>query len=519
MRELFSLNNKPFDLTEVNPLIVRYKVPLAYANGIANGFYFSREILSSLINTIKGSGVFTYYDKKSDIYGGHEGDLYKGVDGLKRTPYIYGVGFNAYNEDSVFWETLNLDGVERDWLCTTVYLWKNRFPYLEDLENQISNQSIEVDLNYVERNGIKYVTEAQFEGVVLIGITPAFDGSQFLSFSKKDFSSEVLSLKNELDSLNNASNITDMKEGETINMAKFSKTQKEEFSAKFSMTVNQIKDEMNNLCSAVKYEYENHECTKYYIWDFDDKYMYGYDSQNDNNIAIPFAIDEEGKIIPDFENVKNAKSTSIWVVSEDESFETADDDTTYGSFSKEQLSKIETKCAEKVDEIQTKLSETETELADCKTKLSETETKLVDTEAKMGVQFASITSLETALADEKVISENRQAEIDKLSAELKAKVDDEKLSDAKELMSKKEFSVFSEDKKAEILKLSSDKSKEEFEILAYAELGKFAGTNLEFNSENGKFSYMYVPSTQSLNNKNSEDDVFAELRKKNGIEK
>ena len=62
-----AINDKIFDLSEINQNIVRYKVAIASANTLANGFYFSKEILNSLIPTIKGCPVSTYYDESTGI--------------------------------------------------------------------------------------------------------------------------------------------------------------------------------------------------------------------------------------------------------------------------------------------------------------------------------------------------------------------------------------------------------------------------------------------------------------------
>ena len=711
MRELCSLNSKLFDLTDINPLIVKYKVAIANYKTKANGFYFSKEVLSMLFNTIKGSPVLTYYDKSIDGFAGHEGDLYKNKAGLKRTPELSAIGFTSYDDNGVFWETLNLDGEDKEWLCACVYLWKDRYPFVSDLIDKTANQSMELELNFEVQDGVKVVTEAQFNGIALIGVQPAFKGSQFLSFSKSDYSKQVSSLQHELDSLNkyaeldfsipfNVKNFSEnilksndkltsvcksnieylfkndyispdkvsymqnyfskiqnrttfslsgedvilnwcetlinqmkevdkakdlsinnfsnsefakdeigsgdysikidkskdsisnddwgnvnktslmhkvlkaknvkmlvkdiymvvengwenapseklrypvmqikndiavynsnalssalayanhpdtgnkevakrvigiqkklgllkdnKKEGEE--MAKFTKTQKVEFSTKFSLTVNQMLTMMNDMCSTQKYETENgNSYSKYWISDFDDMYMYGWDQEKCCNMAIPFEVSEDGKVIPDFENAKMVKQMMVWIVSEAEGYEEAEEDDTY-------TTSLESKYA-KVEEM-------------CNTKLSEIETKLTDTETKLGVQFAATTSLETALADEKAISEARMTEIEELSKQLKAKEEEQKFSKAKELLNKKEFSVFSAEKKAEIIESSKTIEFSEFETHAYAELGKFASTNLEFDMQNGKFSSIYVPSNPKPDNKNSDNDVYAETRKKLGI--
>jgi len=633
------------DEEKLNPLVSRFKAYIAKPT-IANGFTFTKEVLdsSNMKLTIPSSPVvagFIDCDDGSQI-GGHEGDITKSKNGLRRTGKVQAIGFVEDKEP--WWEEYK----NEQWLTCFVDIWTDYFEGLQNLSERHIYQSMEIQMQTNKNN--KIVTDCFLNALCMLeNVQPAFDNSTFVevNFSKVDFSNDVKLMKEQLVSINNGGDKSNMskikiefakdeigsgdyeikvdkskdsvsndswgdidktalmhkvlkaknaksivkdiyaevddgwedkpseclkypimqvkenntavynsealssalayanhpntgnsdvvkkvkevqkklgflkddktkKEGDNKKMSKtkMSKTQKEEFSAKFSMSANQIQDAMNDVCSSIKYDYENRQCTKYYVWDFDDSYMYGYDSQNDGNIAIPFTISVDGAIVADFENVKKAKNVSMWVVEESDDYNTAEDDDTYSMFAK---SKVE--LSAKVTDMETKMSDCETKLADCETKLSDCNTKLTDTEAKLGKQFAETTSLETALADEKKISDNRQKEVDELSAKLKDKEDNEKLSSAKELMSKKEFSVLGEEDKKEILKLSVDKTAEEFETIAYAKLGKFASTNLEFDAENHKFSYMYIPNNQTPDNKKMDDDVYAEVRKKNGIEK
>lgn len=709
MKESFTINNKIFDLSKVNDHIVRYKVVIASANTTANGFYFSKDVLTSLIPTIKGCPVSTYYDKTTGNYAGHEGDLYKSATGLKRTPYVFPVGFSAYGDDDVSWQTLNLDGQDKEWLCACVYLWKERYPFLDDMSNQVTNQSMELDLNFENRNGIKYVTEASFSGITLIGITPAFDGSKFLKFSKSksDFNDQVNELKQELTDfekyssvnfgiptnikekvnfnnqttsvckefinylnsndyitpkkvldikkyfsrcnnkskeflggsecsnwinslMNNIDKInrgdtmaedfakkedwgsgdysikvnkskdsvsnrawgdvdktalmnkaikakngktvihdiyaevddryeekpseclkypimeigsdneavynsgalsaalayanhpdtgnaevakkiigiqkklgldkedkTSSKEGDKNKMSKkFKKEDKETFAQKFSMTANQIIDAMNNICDEQTFDTDDGKRNKYYISDFDDTYMYGYDCQNQHSVAIPFTVDDSGTFTLDFEHAVSANSVSVWVLDTDDSYGDTEDDDTYSAFAMAKCAKIEKN------------------LSDTKAELSKTKEDLTASQADAGKKFADVTSLETALADEKKISEDRQKQIDELSKQLKASADEQNMSKAKGLMSKKEFNVFSQEIKDEMLKNDSINSYDKFETFAYAELGKFTSTHLDYDTENAKFSFIYTPESTTSNKESKDDDVYTKINKK-----
>jgi hypothetical protein len=571
LREVFDAKTI-FDLTEINPLIVRYKTPLMFANDKVNGYVFSKEVLNSIIPSIKGTAVITYYDKEINKFSGHKGDLYRGKTGFKRTPETFPVGFSAYDENSVFWETLNLDGTEREWLCATTYLWKNLYPYVDDLQNKVANQSVQIDVNYKEKDGVKYVTDAQVEAITLIGIKPAFSGSSFQNFSKDDFTNDLDNLKQELisfskystvnfsipEDIKNISNRTlgedkltsvckdnlnylnyndyitpekvsyiksyfsrnksvqekdviinwcnelELQMGEidkgcfSLNnneqlkedgdKAKMTNKKRTEFSEKYSMTVDQIKDMMNDMCSSQKYTTDDGERNRFWVYTFDSDYMYGYDNQMDCNMAIPFTISDDGQLSADFENVKKAKQMSIWLVENNEDYEEADDEDTY------HMNMM------------------------MKTKQDDMEKHHNEMEVKMGQQFASITSLESALADEKTISENRLKEIEELSAKLKASENKDKIDKVNALMSKKEFKVFSAEDKQEIVNMSSDNSYEVVEKEAYAKLGRFASNNISFD-ENGKFSFMFVGNESKDNNNENKDDpndAYAKARKKYG---
>lgn len=694
MKEQFTIDTELFDLTEINEHIVKYKVAIVSADTLANGFYFSKEVLNTLIPTIKGCPVSTYYDEQAKCFGGHEGDLYRSNTGLKRTPKPYAVGFCDYSDNGVFWQNLNLDGQNKDWLCGCVYLWKDRYPFIENLQDKTANQSMECELNYENKNGVKYVTECSFSGITLIGVQPAFDGSKFMQFSKVAFTDQVNELKNELtdfekynslnfdipedvksnlykssqvtsvckehinylfsnnyvtpkelvslhkyfsrcnekskeylggskcenwvntlidnmskidrgdkmaefakeedwgtgdyeikidkskDSVSNdawgdvdktaqMNKIIKAKNGKSVvhdiyaevdkdyvtkpssdlkypimqvksdtavynsnalsaalayanhpdtgnaevaskikgiqkklgllkedktdtskggdkgkMSKKFNKQAKEEYAQKFSMTANQIIDAMNDACEA---QTVGDNMCKFYVSDFDDTYMYCYNAETQGNCAIPYSVSADG-IVPDFDNMKNAKMVNLWIIEDDDGYDDAEDDDTPSLFAKAK------------DEKMSK--------------------KLTDAQAETGKKFAEVTSLETALADEKKVNEERQKQIDDLSKQLKASKDNENMSKAKDLLNKKEFSVFSKDIKDKMLENDSVNSFDKFETFAYAELGKFTSTHLDYDENNAKFSFMYIPeSTTTPETAVKEDDVYTEIKKKHNNKK
>lgn len=555
---------------KINPFISKFKVYIAKPT-IANGYTFTKELLDSdeFKSTIPSSPVvagFVDNDNGSQL-GGHFRDLVRTKTGLKRTPQVTAIGYVLDQEP--WWETYE----NEEWITAYAHIWTTYYSGLSNLSDRDIYQSMQVEMN-VDNNNSKLVTDCCLTALCMMeNVKPAFKNSTFeeINFSKNDFIGEIKYLQQEfscfskystinfsipvnikifsennlnlekltsvckenLNYLNNNDYITPEKvsyiksyfsrnksvgDKETIlnwcseleaqmreiDKGSFSLNNNEEskedgekktmtnkdrieYSEKFSMTVDQILSNMNDLCSSQKYIPENGDCewNRFYIWTFDAEYMYGRDSQYDCNMAIPFTISDDGSIVADFENVKKAKQMSIWLVEDNETFSEADDDDTYYQYSK------------------------------IKTEYKDMEDKCADMEVKMGQQFASVTALESALADEKTISENRQKEIDELSAKFKASEEKEKTDKVNALMSKKEFKVFSEDDKMELR--NSEKSYEDIEKDAYAKLGRFASNNITFD-ENGKFSFMFVE-TKPTNNNNKDDDpndAYAKARKKYG---
>lgn len=185
MIEIFSSETKLFNLEDVNKNIARFKVPLCYV-GIANKFDFSKEVIEGMVDTIKGSAVLTYYDDQIEDFGGHEGDLYNSKGVKKRTPELHAIGFTIYDQNA-WWETFNFDGAEREYYTTFVYLWKDRYPELNNLKQVY--QSMEVEIDYDNPvDGIKKVKSASFQGMAMLGssVLPAFKNSTFIKFSSDD---------------------------------------------------------------------------------------------------------------------------------------------------------------------------------------------------------------------------------------------------------------------------------------------------------------------------------------------
>lgn len=265
MTEIFSSETKLFNLENINKNVARYKVPMCYV-GIANKFDFSKEVIEGMVDTIKGSAVLTYYDEQVKDFGGHESDLYKSNGVLKRTPSLYPIGFAIYDQDA-WWEIFNFDGIEREYYTTFVYLWKDRYPELQNLKQVY--QSMEVEIDYENPiDGIKKVKSASFQGMAMLGssVLPAFKGSTFIKFSsddlnilKQEFEQTKIKPSERFKTINvnqtDINNNTPLKGGENENVF-------------YGLTSNQLRSRLNSALSSFTYVSGEYEYRQYWVDDF-----------------------------------------------------------------------------------------------------------------------------------------------------------------------------------------------------------------------------------------------------------
>jgi hypothetical protein len=92
---------------------------------------------------------------------------------------------------------------------------------------------------------------------------------------------------------------------------------KSEFVENFGMTANDMWAMMSQTCESAKYKNGDEEYCKYWLSDYDEAYMYAWDCENGGKAAIPYTY-EDGKVVPNFEEVKPAKLVSKWVIESDE---------------------------------------------------------------------------------------------------------------------------------------------------------------------------------------------------------
>lgn len=172
MKEHFSV--ELFNLEEINPNVLRYKIKIAQI-GIANNFLFTREVLDEMKATVRGAYILHFYDKQSKDFGGHEDDLYYSNGQLKRTPEPVICGFVDYIQDP-WYETCEINGQKVEVLTTYCFIWKDKFPYFSNVEKTYQSMEAEIFFDKKDNNGVNIVNKCILHAVTILGktVNPAF---------------------------------------------------------------------------------------------------------------------------------------------------------------------------------------------------------------------------------------------------------------------------------------------------------------------------------------------------------
>lgn len=192
------------------------------------------------------------------------------------------------------------------------------------------------------------------------------------------------------------------------------KFNKEEFAQTFGITANEMWNILQSACYDVKYKNGDMECSKYWMRDYDEDYIYAMDEESNKTVAIPYSI-EDGVAKLNLEGVKRAKMT--YVIIDDDADEKDDlmdfvnkkitEKEQEFATEKEQLNSEITTYKEKIaelEEISEKFSTLEKDFEALKeenTKLLEFKTNVEEQERKSKIEFA-INSVADDLTQEQI---------------------------------------------------------------------------------------------------------------------
>lgn len=168
------------DVTSYNEVLSKARCRIFYKGANRNGTFITDEFAEQLISTLPYVPVKGIYDTMKDDFTDHGRERYEGR--------IYGI---VPENPNFAWEThLDVDGVERTYACTDVYLFtglykQEAFDIVEKSQSmELYADSIDGEWQFI--NGKRYFvfTQGRFLGLQALGedYEPCFEGAAFYTF-------------------------------------------------------------------------------------------------------------------------------------------------------------------------------------------------------------------------------------------------------------------------------------------------------------------------------------------------
>lgn len=466
---------------------MKVKVEVAHTGQNLNNSYFSKEVLTKMGNDLSGVPVVGFLAKKSDgetDFRGHELKLTITDDGIE---HVYlGNAFGCVLEDSNarFETKLCDDGVEREFLVVDAYLWRKFSQYTDIFEKDgFRAQSMELQpesiTGYFSEDKVFRFTDAKVEALCALGtdIHEAMKGATITKYSLPSIKDQLREMFEELKQSNILSNessvqsnedntfsINEENESEEDQVLPENKKTKLEIAEMFSLTVNQLSEELSRKISEKTYKTKNWydeevERSKFYMTDFDESFVYAVDrEQGYIDVKIPYSKNGDD-VSFDFDSASRIKWSPIdWDGESNE--EVATENFTVKIL--EEVKKDFDKAIEEKNEVSTKLEKQATSLLDLNEKFTSLQETVREKENQIVAKDQELETLkEFKLQIETV---ERQEKVEKLFAKYKKNLTKEDVESFKEKEStftvfeefEKEVKLFVADKVAENVSTSTN---------------------------------------------------------------
>lgn len=171
------------ELLEVNPSFDKAKLRIAYTGRNRNGTFISKTAFEDAIPSMYNCPVVANYSVEKDEIGSHDGAFVDTPDGLRYINLTEPVGL-VPQDANWEWETIEDDGVIRQYLVTEVLLWKRQAGYQKIKDDGIVSQSMEIVVCDGEMQDDYYKIDSfYFTAFCLLGTAePCFEDAALLTF-------------------------------------------------------------------------------------------------------------------------------------------------------------------------------------------------------------------------------------------------------------------------------------------------------------------------------------------------
>ena len=370
------------NVTAYNEVLSRARCRIFYKGANRNGTFITDEFAEQLIATLPYVPVKGIYDPVKDDFTDHGRERYEGR--------IYGI---VPENPNFAWEKhLDVDGVEREYACTDIFLFTGIYKE-EALDIIQKSQSMELYADSIEGkwefiNGKKFFvfTEGRFLGLQALGedYEPCFEGAAFYTL---------------VDSIKNL--ITEVENFE-LNKSKTEEDEKMNFKLSDDQKYNMLWTLLNP-----RFNEEDGFILDYAVGDVYDDYAVTYNCKTNGYERAYYTKDDttDSLVIDKMEvcyivdvNEEEKRALNMLRTINNNTYEKVD----------EYVNGLQ----EKVDEFSSKIEEHENTISTLQQEAGEFEAKLNEVSEKYNLSLENITNLE---------AENEELKNFKLNVELKEK--------------------------------------------------------------------------------------------------
>lgn len=189
-------------LCEINSSFDTGILRIAYTGKNRNGSSISKDAFEKCIQTMYNCPIVCHYDRETDSIGGHDIELVTNKDGnMKIVNCTMPVGVIP-ESSKYFWEVVEeADGIEHEYLCAEVLIWKRQEAYQKIKEDGVTKHSMELSIKDGEmKNGVFEIYDFEFTAFCLLGDDhePCFESSAMGLFSLDILKAQMEEMMSEL---------------------------------------------------------------------------------------------------------------------------------------------------------------------------------------------------------------------------------------------------------------------------------------------------------------------------------
>lgn len=192
------------DIRDINPSFAAGKMRIAYVGDNRNGSSISKQVLQAAIPSMFNCPVVARYDRASNSFGSHDVELVLKDNTIKIVNVTQPVGVVPLGAEYSFETAVDANGVEHEYLSTTVILWKRQEAFDHICELGAIDESMECvfEESHVDERGYLVADRMYFEAFCLLeSAEPCYEGAGvevFTNASTGNFNQQFARMMDEL---------------------------------------------------------------------------------------------------------------------------------------------------------------------------------------------------------------------------------------------------------------------------------------------------------------------------------